>query len=706
MPTQPPVQAVLLTVFSISLAVGHFTTVHADANYYVATNGRDDWSGKSEAPNADQTDGPFRTLGRARDAVRAHVAKIGLDVPLAVNVRGGKYYLSETIKLSLAGSGTAKSPVIWRACPGEKPILSGGLTLGGWVTHQGQILKTKVPNGVTIPKPARQLFFNGKRQTRARWPQEGWAQVSGAASPGSHIAFQYKPDMFPDKLARPKQIEVNIFPYVGWTNNIVPIQSINREGRVVWLTRKVWDASDVAPWFWGMPILEENRYALENVLEELDQPGEWVLDAEDRTVYFWPPEEMDQNSEVVLPVLDTLIALHAAQHIHIVGLTFTETTGGDKYHRHGLDGYGAMYPIRDWKYCGEAMHMKDCAHCVIAKNHFDAVGGNAIYLEGYNLRNQISRNELSYVGANGICLLGTKDRHPMFNQVTDNHIHHCGAINNYIGGVFLGVSDGNIVAHNSIHDMPHHAVNLASNGYGRNYVEFNDIRRVSTELFESPGINGWMDEVDVSKSHVLRHAERAGHIVRHNYLEKTQGIAFDDYASNCVVYGNIIVGRMGVGTHGGKNNVFENNILVDCSQYAVLYSDSVSGRPACWQMQGFHGGIRCRNNILYCTKAAETADLYAIYHYSDRMIAESDYNLFFNALGRYVIHEDTSTFGATEIELDTWQEQSGHDRHSIVDDPLFVDPENGDYRLKPKSPAWKLGFQQIDASRIGIRPEM
>lgn len=705
MTTRRLAQLLLLGIPLLLTLPGISGTAEADAIYFVSPEGQDDWSGGLDAPNVDHTDGPFCTLGRARDAVRAHIAMIGLDVPLVVELREGKYFLSETLTLSQADSGTARSPVIWRAHSGEKPILSGGLRLTGWVPHRDHILKVRLPADLNIPQPARQLFFNGKRQKRARWPNEGWAKVSGPASPGSHIAFQYKPDMFPEKLASPRQVEVNIFPYVGWTNNRVPVESINWQGHVVRLTRKVWDASDVAPWFWGMPILEENRYALENVLESLDEPGEWVLDSKERVIYFWPPEEIGPHSEVVLPVLNTLIGLHAAEHLQIRGLVFTETTGGDKYHRHGLDGYGAMYPIREWKYCGEALHMKDCAHCTIAKNHFDAVGGNAIYLEGYNLRNHITRNELSYVGANGVSLLGTKDRHPMFNHVTDNHIHHCGVLNNYIGGVFLGVSDGNIVAHNSIHDMPHHAVNLASNGYGRNYIEFNDIRRVSTELYESPGINAWMDEVDVSKSYVLRSAERAGHIVRHNYLEKTQGIAFDDYASNCVIYGNIIVGRMGVSTHGGKNNTFENNILVDCSQYAVLYSDSVSGRPACWQMQGFHGGVRCRNNIIYCTKDAETADLYAIYHYSDRMIAESDYNLFFNAMGRYVIHEDTSTFGATEIELDTWQEETGHDRHSIVADPMFVDPENGDFRLKPDSPALRLGFQQIDTSRIGIRPE-
>ena len=42
----------------------------AGATFYVATNGNDGWSGKLLEPNALKTDGPFATLGRARDAVR------------------------------------------------------------------------------------------------------------------------------------------------------------------------------------------------------------------------------------------------------------------------------------------------------------------------------------------------------------------------------------------------------------------------------------------------------------------------------------------------------------------------------------------------------------------------------------------------------------------------------------------------------------
>ena len=49
-----------------------------------------------------------------------------------------------------------------------------------------------------------------------------------------------------------------------------------------------------------------------------------------------------------------------------------------------------------------------------------------------------------------------------------------------------------------------------------------------------------------------------------------------------------------------------------------------------------------------------------------------------------------------------WQEQ-GFGHHSAVADPSFIDPENGDYQLKTRSPAFKLGFKAFCLAGIGPR---
>jgi hypothetical protein len=44
---------------------------------------------------------------------------------------------------------------------------------------------------------------------------------------------------------------------------------------------------------------------------------------------------------------------------------------------------------------------------------------------------------------------------------------------------------------------------------------------------------------------------------------------------------------------------------------------------------------------------------------------------------------------------------SGMDQHSLVAEPIFVDPQHDDYRLKPESPALKPGFQPIPMDQTG-----
>ena len=58
--------------------------------------------------------------------------------------------------------------------------------------------------------------------------------------------------------------------------------------------------------------------------------------------------------------------------------------------------------------------------------------------------------------------------------------------------------------------------------------------------------------------------------------------------------------------------------------------------------------------------------------------------------------------GIPDESWDKWREM-GFDANSIVADPLFVDAENGDYRLKPESPALKLGIKQLPFERMGQR---
>ena len=174
--------------------------IQGSVELYVATTGRDDWSGTLREPNPQGTDGPLATPAGARDALRRMKAKSNgqLPGPVTVSVRGGKYYLQETLVLGPEDSGTRAYPVTYSAYPGEQPILSGGRKLEGWRPFKDHVFLCEIPDARASAWRFRQLFYNGKRQTRARYPNcdpgnplySGWLPVEGPGEPESYVCFK------------------------------------------------------------------------------------------------------------------------------------------------------------------------------------------------------------------------------------------------------------------------------------------------------------------------------------------------------------------------------------------------------------------------------------------------------------------------------------------------------------------------------------
>jgi hypothetical protein len=499
--------------------------------------------------------------------------------------------------------------------------------------------------------------------------------------------IRYGPGAFPRKWAKPTQAEVNYFS--GWDSwfNTVPIKRIDEERRVITLEHGGYQW-DFTPFFLkDYPQGAGKHFYVENLLEELDQPGEWCYDAEEGTVYFWPPSgTIEEDDEIVVPVLEGLVKLEGVSWVNIQGFNFTETANGDNMHPQNAEGTGAMCARVGWKYCGDALRLEDCQWCRVEGNRFDQVGGNAIYLFRASNRNTVQQNEIGYAGTNGICIDGMSKRQPLFNQVLDNHIHHTGVFNRYTAGVFLATSDGNLVAHNLIEEVPHHAINLAVNAEGRNVVEYNRIRHTCKVIRDTGAINSWMEIGPPEK-------QRCGHVIRHNFVSDThhgsRGLYLDNFSSNCLVYGNIFARVEGcaVFVHGGKNNNIENNIVVDSG--TVSFGMGLKGWDY-WDIlrtSGFTRGNHVSRNVFFNTDRWGLG----ISNLDDLAVGYSDHNVYFG--------------GPEDQEQGGWNEwrQKGFDPNSVAADPLFVDLSKDDYRLKPESPALELGFRPIEAARIGLR---
>ncbi len=676
------------------------------ADFFVAPDGDDKFSGTLPAVNAGKSDGPFKTLQHARD----HLRKIG-PKGHTVFIRAGVYELPAGMQLGPEDSGAT-----WRNYQSETPVLIGGRRISSFVPHQGKILKADLA-AAGLKNPAfKQLIFAGSRQHLARYPNfdeknpygGGWAYVDGKVIniyqevPGENKhTLIYKP-ADARTWAHPDEVEVFVFPRYNWWNNIERIKSIDPATRTITLAR---DCS--------YAIRPADRYYFQNAFEELDAPGEWYLDKRTSTLYFWPPVPPVSSPAVFVPTTRTILQIGSgATDLTIRGLTFECSEG-------------------------TAITLQRTTNCTIAactiRNVGDYNGSGVSVSAGTN--NRVVGCDISFVGSHGVSLSGG-DRPTLTaaNNIADNnYIHHVGVF--YKQGVGIALNGvGNIASHNLIHDTPRMGIMFSGNNL---VLEYNEIRHANLETEDTGAVyTGGRDWIS-----------SRGTVIRYNYFhdilgygregEKwvspyfAWGVYLDDNTGGVDVIGNIVVRahRAGLHLHNGRDNVIENNIFVDSAKQQFEYSgwttshkywashfdsmvkgyESVAGQPAWKNMRHMDlhpkdaplpdktimaGNVFQRNIVSYRDPKAR------LFRGGNVNFEHNtfDYNVYFHHGQPLLV--GALKKGETGDDFAAWQ-KLGRDVHSVVGDPMFVDAEKDDYRLKPDSPALKLGFKPIPVEKIG-----
>ena len=699
-----------------------------EADFYVATNGSDTWSGKMDSQVSNTKNGPFATLERARDAVRE--LRKNKKGEITVSIRGGLYKLDETIVFGLDDSGDKNTKITYKAYSGEKPVFSSGEKLTGFkkLEQYPEGLPQEAKGKVwvkDIPKELgrfKTLYDEKGMLQRAR--SEGFFPEKGSAR--NRLIF---PEGKLKDRGNVEDYEVMVRPHHAWILNVLPVVSVDEKNSAAQLSL---DASYVMN---KLHFLKTTPSVwVENVIDELDEPGEWALDTKKGKLYLWP-RGAEPSAQTVVPQLLELIRVEGnidykgakdipVKNLHFQGLTFKH---GERYTMDEGDA-GLQH---DWDFLDKKnalIRFRGAEGCSVDQCHFLHSGSGAIRVDLHGMNNTLSNNVIEYMGGGGILLAGygpgTKDVNKK-NLVTNNHIHHVGEIYWHSPGLFIWQSGENMISNNLIHHTNYtglilsgcmtHFFHKSGRELGRTLrkhelgklpknLKTEDIKQYlhsRNNVIEYNEIHHAMQKLGDGNAIYIRGAGR-NNIIRRNYIHHLVtpmimqcAMRTDGGQEDTIFAENVIYKCTSQGIMLKLNTRCENNFIVDVIAPPRGYYISLREGP----MEG--GTIR--NNILYSTGKVDTfiselgKNAKKTEDRRGRRIARSadsdtDFNIYYSAADI-----------AAGKKMLKQQRQNGVDENSQSVDPMFVDPENGDFSFKPGSPALKMGIKPIDVTKAGLK---
>lgn len=299
--------ASLSVVAGLSLIPSHAPADTNTINFYVATNGNDNWSGKIAGPNAAKTDGPFATLDKARDEIRRLKSNGPIDQPVTVNLRQGAYLLSKPFVLDERDSGKQGAPITYQSWPGERATLTAGIVVAPkWQIYKQGAHNTYVADLDPAIKPFNSLFVDGTRATRARTPNEGsfFTTRYDAKLIGTNGKTQFA--YFPGDInpAWTRVSDMQVVSLQSWRSPRYFLNTIDAEKVTIKGSNPA--ASGKGGFYSGYD--GTTQYFIDNVFEGLDAPGEWYLNTASHQVFYIPREGSDISKSVfVVPTGNQLV---------------------------------------------------------------------------------------------------------------------------------------------------------------------------------------------------------------------------------------------------------------------------------------------------------------------------------------------------------------------------------------------------------------
>jgi hypothetical protein len=550
---------------------------------------------------------PWRTPEGARDAVRAwrKAQPAATSEAVTVWLRGGTYPLTRTFELTKEDGGTAGAPVTWAAYQNETVRLSGGrvvpATAFAPVSNEAaikrllpearpQVLEVDLRalgvvdfgthrqfgHGLPVVPAALELFWNDTVRPLARYPNTGAIPMGAITEPGS----MPRTGDYSDRGGRFKYTDPRHARWVGlpdvWLQGYFNHGFADDKIRVAAIDPAKQEVTLASPHMYALGSGQNyNQYVALNLLEELDEPGEWYVDAAAGRLYLWPPGDVAAARVTVSVLEQALVALDHVSFVTLRGLTIEEGRGLGVSIEGGSDNRLVDCTVRNVGTAGIMLgqgarqtfpHITADDYTGVPVSREIGSFHSHLYLDTVWERDAGERHviqgcEIYNTGSGGIFLGGGSKRHliPGNNVVTDCRIHDFSRRNKMGASGIVVDGCGQRVVHNEIYNADQHAIFVHGNEH---LFELNHIHHVA------------LNSNDVSAWYLGRDPSDQGNVVRHNFFHEVgradrkwmMGVYCDDATAGVLVEGNVFYRVASFGTvysNGGHDIVVRNNIFIE-----------------------------------------------------------------------------------------------------------------------------------------------
>jgi hypothetical protein len=419
---------------------------------------------------------PLKTISAAHK-MAVGIFENGEDSEVIIWLEDGIYPQTESLVLTPIYSKSLTPKLSFKAIKGSNPIVSGGVEVQGWNRNSEGLWETSLPLSLEAMTDFRELFIDGKRAVRARFPNEGYLKVKQAGA-DRRTNFFFEQGDFPIP-ATIRGVEL-VFLH-DWSISRIGIKEIDPVKNQLFTEDSIGAKS---PEFFHIDNWEPNpRYFLENSREFLDADYEWLFLGEEKKFLLKLPEGVNPTDlKIFVPVSQGLISIlgdenNPVRNISFEGITFQFSKWGIP--ERGYCGIQACHfdprpATEGWAVVPAAISADWAENLSFDKCIFKNFGGSGIWLGPGTKNSSILNSDLMDISGNGIMIGEGQDRMvqgkawwesapeqaALANRIENCTVTEVGA--QFFGavGIWAGLSAETLIKNNHIFNLPYTGISV------------------------------------------------------------------------------------------------------------------------------------------------------------------------------------------------------------------------------------------------------